>query len=76
MQEFENMETQGAEKVVEPKTDNIGFIVFRLVFVVLLALFILFARYFLPEHYKEIKHYYDNYISVNITADYYLAEDD
>lgn len=55
--------------------DNVGFIIFRLIFVILIALFIFSVRYLSPKTYEEMKYYYDNYISVNITADYYLSEE-
>ncbi len=62
-------------ETVAKKTDNIGFILYRMLFVILIALAIICVRYLSPKAYKEIKHYYDNYISVNITADYYLSEE-
>ncbi len=75
MNNFAETEQRLTEGMEPQKFDNIGFIVFRLVFVILIAIFILCMRYFVPDYYKEIKYYYDNYVSVNITADYYLTGD-
>ena len=56
------------------KDDNISFIILRMVFVLLIALSIIGVRYLSSGLYQELKGYYDNYVSVNITAEYYLSE--
>lgn len=55
--------------------DGWGFLLFRLVFVVLIAATVMTVRLLNSDLYREIKSYYDDYISVNITADYYLSEE-
>lgn len=57
------------------KKDNVCFILYRVIFVILIVLFIMAVRYLSPKAYREIKYYYDNYVSVNITADYFLSEE-
>lgn len=62
-------------EVVDVKSAELSFIVLRIVFVVLIAASILFTKFLLSDTFKKIKYYYDNHISINVTAEYFFGDD-
>ena len=70
-------EINNTEHTIEATTDtkmydNFKCLLFRTVFIVVLALSIIFVKYTNNKIYNKIKKTYDTHVSVNITADYFL----
>lgn len=71
---MENITSVENDAIEKKSADGLNFLIFRIVFVVLIAISIIVVRYTNKHIYNELKKYYDDYFSVNITAEYYLSE--
>lgn len=71
---MENITSVENDAIEKKSADGLNFLIFRIVFVALIAISIIVTRYISEDIYSELKKYYKDYFSVNITAEYYLSE--
>jgi len=69
------MEKVEGNKKNKGKADGFSFLLFRIIFVLLIAVSIFAVRFLNRAAYAELKRIYDDHISVNVTADYFLSEE-